>query len=282
MNQIAERKSLSAQIKVLQTKFQKAVNDFDEIERIFIAHAKSDFLDSYLENELSFIVKKGLDYSIKARLGHSALSLINSKNFDYTLSLRTPFENRSPTIRWMGISQIFSVKGMGSIRVRISKVPQNIQINNFEQDVEIQTLDEVELFHGDTIAGEGPQKVLEIIEVKSNVLVESLSVKNDKADISWNFNSSSKSFLAESSKVLMSRISTLLNVAIQMNSEIPKQLYETIFSYGDPHLKLKAIKVMLLKGDHSVFDYIEDSINSPDKILSDGAQNILDGLIERK
>lgn len=277
MKEKSEAVSKDNVIKNLESTLGLLGNNFEAISKTFIAHTKSNFIEEFLGTQLSKIATSP-DYIVTNIARQLQIILINTNRFDYTLQLRPPVVMNQSNIKWMGIGEVISVKGKGCVKVKVLQVPQNVNINEFQSGISLDVIEEIELQNGDSIHCKGPNKILDIVEVNNMVLIESLSVKDDATDFFWTFDQDSKSFMAEASNLLVSRLTTMMNVATHMKMNVPSILYETIFSVGDPHLKLNAIQKILLDGDHIAFDYLQDAINSPNDILSKGAQKILNQL----
>lgn len=277
MKDKAEALSRDSAIQNLERILNEAGNDFDAIARIFIAHTKSNFIEEFILSQLNKMAVNP-EHVVTNIARQWQVILINTSHFDYTLQLRVPVVMNQSNIKWMGVSQIISVKGKGSIKVKVLKVPENVNINKFQSGVSLEEIEEIELRNGDSIICKDSYKIIDIIEVNGTVLVESLSVKSDETDFFWTFDNDSKSFMAEASNLMVSRLTTMLNVVTRMKLNVPSTLYEAIFSHGDSNLKLRGIQVMLLEGNHAAFDYLQDAIDSTNDALSSGAQKILDRL----
>jgi hypothetical protein len=268
-------------IKNLESALGLLGNNFEALSKTFIAHTKSNFIEEFLRTQLSKVALNP-SYIVTNIARQWQIILINTNRLDYTLQLRAPGVMNQSNIKWMGTSQVISVKGKGCIKVRVLQIPQDVKINRFQSGVSLDVIEEIELQNGQSIDCSGPNKILDIVKVDGTVLIESLSVKDDTIDFFWTFDHHSKSFMAEASNLLSSRLTTMLNVATHMKLNAPSTLHSSIFAVGDPYLKLNTIRKMLLEGDYVAFDYLQDAIESSNDILSDGAQNILEQLTSGK
>lgn len=264
-------------IQSLEKELTEAAGDFDEIAKIFNRHTKSSFVNEFVVSQLKKIAADP-DYVVTNIARQWQVILINTGLFDYTLQLRTPVVMNQSNIKWMGIRQIISVKGKGSLRAKVLKVPGHININKFQSGILLEETEEVELKNGDSLLSKSPYSIIDIVEVKGTVLVESLSVKDKSTDFFWTFDNDSKSFMAEASSLLVSRLTTVLNLTRNMKLNVSDTLYRTIFTHGDANLKLSTIQTMLIEGNHEAFDYLLEAIDSADDTFSSGAQRILDRL----
>lgn len=270
--------SKEPRILALEKKLEAFLHDFQALETTFTDHARSGFTGMFLQKEL-LNVSRAPQHIVRNVIGQTNINVLNSQHFDYSVKLQVPLERNQHQIKWMGTSQVLVIQGSGSMTVRVLQVPPRTRINHFEPDVALQVLQELELGHGDSVACQGPHRILEITQVNGSVLIESLTVKNQQADIFWTFNEQGRSFIAESSKVTMSRLINILNVAARTVAVTPPALYDTIFAHGDPHLKLKAIQQLLSEGNHAAFDHLQEAIDDPNNMLSEGAQTILARLV---
>jgi hypothetical protein len=270
--------SKEPRILVLEKKLEALLHDFRAVEALFTDHATSGFTERFLQQEL-FNVSRDPNHIVRNVVGQTNINVINSQHFDYSVKLQVPVESKQHQLKWMGASQLLVIKGSGSLTVRVLQVPSHLDINHFEVDVALQVQQQRELRHGDSIAGQGPHQILEIVQAAGTVLIESLTIKNTQADIFWTFNEQGRSFIAESSKVTMSRLINILNVATQTVARTPAALYDTIFAFGDPNLKLKAIQQLLSEGNHAAFAHLQQAIDDPNEFLSEGAQTILARLV---
>ncbi|HSZ86267.1 MAG TPA: hypothetical protein VK787_09565, partial [Puia sp.] len=218
------------------------------------------------------------NHIVKSIVGQLNINLINNDCFDYTLQMRLPFVKKREIVKWMGIQQIIAVKGTGTVCIRVLEIPKTAIINNFCSGVRYETIESRDLIEGDFIATENAHQIIEIMSVRGKVLLMSLSVKDREAPIFWSFDKDSKSFLAESSTLLMSRLTNIFNFAKLSQQKIPSILYDVIFSKGDRYLKIKAIHQMLSEKNEMAFNHIQESIDSTDIGLSQNAQSLLNKL----
>ena len=277
MKELNIKKQKNTIIQQLECVLSGKGNDFIALTKTFIEHTKSDFIDHFLMLEWRNIEKSD-DHVVNNIARQLQIILINTSKFDYTVQLRRPGIMNASDIKWMGISQVVSVKGRGSIKIKILEVPGTVNINNFQPGISLSILKEVELKNGDSYSCQGTHQILDIVEVTDTVIIESLSVKEEKTNLFWTFNHNLKSYMSESSNLLISRLTTMLNVASQMKINLPHTLYETIFEVGDPNLKLSTLQIMLLQDNFEAFDYLQKAIDSADEILSEGAQEVLNRL----
>ena len=80
--------------------------------------------------------------------------------------------------------------------------------------------------------------------------------------------------------VRQSRIKTSLEIFRCMNKEVPDRFLEEIFVSGDPQLKLNVVQLMLSSGNKHAFKKLQACIDSQNKILSSGAQKMLERIMD--
>lgn len=266
-------------ILLLESQLHALLGNFPAVESLFTAHTASYFTENFLQGEL---VKLSLDqdYIVRNVIGQTNINVINTSHIDYSIQLRGPFQNNTKQAKWMGISQVIALKGPGSIRVRILQVPAGTDINYFQNGIRYTVVKEKELHHGDTISCSSTHQILDVVEIRGIVVMEMLTIKNPGVNFFWNFDEADGAYMAEAAQVTMSRLVNMINVASILGTHVPDELYESIFAFGDANVRLKAIQTMLSEGNWAAFDRLQEAIDASDNTLSEGAQRILDRLVD--
>lgn len=268
-------------IVLLESQLHALLGNFPAVESLFTAHTESRFTENFLQGELVKLASDP-DYIVRNVIGQTNINVINTNHIDYTIQLRGSFQNNTKQAKWMGISQVISVKGPGSIRVKILQVPAQTDINYFQSGIRYTVVKETELHHGDTISCASTHQILDVVEIRDVVVMEILTIKNPGVNFFWNLDETEGAYMAEASKVTMSRLVNMINVASIVGTCVPDHLYESIFAFGDANVRLKAIQTMLSEGNYAAFDRLQEAIDAPDYTLSEGAQRILDRLVDAK
>ncbi|MBE7171146.1 MAG: hypothetical protein INR73_11180 [Williamsia sp.] len=273
--------SKESRILLLESQLHALLGNFGAIRSLFADHVESGFTETFLAGELAKLAEDP-DHILRNVIGQTNINVINSSYVDYSIQLRGPFQRTGNQVKWMGISQVVSIKGPGSMRVRVLEVPEELDINYFQPGIHYTVVEERRLHQGDFISASKPSFLLDVVEISGVVVIEILTIKDPDADIFWNFDDEGKSYMAEAAKVTMSRLVNMLNVAAVIGTAVPGSLYESIFAWGDATVRLKAIQTMLTEGNFAAFDRLQEAIDSSDHTLSDGAQRILDRLVDAK
>jgi len=279
------------QILALENELNKH-DDRERIEAVFIEHCNSFFL-SYLISENLIEISNDKDYVAPHVSGKSSLRIINNEKYTYSVQLYFPVKKaqartiwtgnshdsvQSQTV-WTGSRQILFIKGPGTCKIRFLQIPQEININDFKPGVKLSIVGEKLLQAGDSVTNWDSHKIIEIIEVYEPVCIESLNINDSDVELGWTFDSDLRSAGAASSQLFLTRLMTILNLAIEMDTGIPDQLYKSIFNAGDPFLKFRAIEAMLIESHDEALDYLQMALESPDPILSDLAEKLFNKLL---
>jgi hypothetical protein len=259
----------------LNNKLLSNLDNFDNITNIFIENTKSNYLENFITKELKELANN-TKHNVRNNVGQVSFYAINNDIFTYTIQLSISSSNNARSfIKWTGSSQVLSVKGPGSLTIRKLKVASKVNINEFVKGIKLDIVEEMNLFDGDSISCQSPFEMLEIVSKSGITILESLIVKNAHPDIYWSFNEELKSVFAESSNVTSSRLENTLRIASKLSQEIPRNLVDKIFENKDTNLKIKTMQALILKKDVDVFNYLQESIDSNDEVLSSGAQQLL-------
>ncbi len=264
-------------LQLLQRQLNNAVGSFENLSELFFSHSKSSFLNGYFARELSAMANDS-NYVVGGISGQLSLKLINEDIIDYTVHLRMSSSYKA-NIKWMGTSQLMFIKGTGNVMVRILRMPNSAEINLFCKGVPVEILEYRTLRCGDTLSCQAPYEIIEIMGINGVVIIDTLTIKNPQANLFWNFDENLCSSYAESSSLIMSRLTTILNVVNKMKAKTPTELYNFIFAQGDTNLKLRAVQTMLKEGLDIAFDKLNEFIESDDLVLSEGARAIFDRLL---
>jgi len=246
--------------------------DIIDIERTFINYCKSNLINEILTKQLAKI-SRDEHYSTPNIWGKLGLRILNNEKFIYSIQLYTSGNLIQTVTAWTGSSRILVIKGLGNIKIRILQVPTDADINHFKSGIELTLVEEKVLKSGDIIANWDSYKIIEIVEVYGAVIIESLEIKNPLSVFYWTFNNMNSTSVT-SSKSFLSRLMTVIDLAIQMETDIPQKLYDTIFILGDPRIKFRAIEAMLLEGHEAAEDHFRNALESGDPILSSLAQGL--------
>lgn len=265
-------------LEALQLQLEQAGGAVDELQEIFFAHTRSSFLNLYFAGELASMAADK-NYPVGGISGQLNLKLINTASLDYTVHLRMA-SSYKPNVKWMGTSQLLAIKGSGTVEARILRMPVTAEINTFLKGIPVAVVDNKILGCGDTLTCRAPYEIIEIMGITGTVIMEILTVKDSRANLFWNFGEDLLSTYPESSSLVMSRLTTILNVVSKMEIPAPAGLYNFIFSQGDANLKLRAVQAMLKEGLDLAFDKLNEFIESGDPVLSPGAAKILNHLLK--
>ena len=203
--------SIKNEICKLEELLNRESDNFPLIERIFINHCKSNFLQNFVKIELESTIHSDF-FSL---INHDSTILINSDQFEYLIFIvdsRVLLES----VIWMGVSQIWVVKGSGYIRIQILQLPEQLNINFFEQNVEYKIIEERTVYAGESISCSSSFRIVKIIEVSNQIVVERLNIKYKPIEFYWNFNEVRKSTSTMINN-LNARIFNILELKSQMN-----------------------------------------------------------------
>ena len=257
----------------LDTNLKKSSKNIYDLERIFIQHLKSNFIELYI-NEVILKLRSDTSVASIGIVNRIGANFINNELIDYSIRLlESPLTNES--VKWLGVKQIFAVKGKGNVRFRILEVPKENKINAFKKGIEYTVLEETILYDGDIISCLDRHKIINILEVSESIILESFTLKDKNTELYWNFDNQKRSNYAECSNPIMSRIESIINLSNKMNYIIPNDMIDYLYCNGNNDIKLKIIKKLLLEKNHCAFDYLESAISSSDPVLSKNSQLIL-------
>ncbi|WP_295794692.1 hypothetical protein [Mucilaginibacter sp.] len=298
---------LLEQIAYLENAITKAFGKA-EIESAFIEHCRGGFLTNLNSAHIDAISKDNY-YMAPMTSGKLSMRIINNEKFVYAASIYLPnvnimphakaddndalevkgqktwtgtgnfSKNPLPPLIWSANSQVLVIKGSGTCKVRILQVPRDTDINNFSSGVTLTEIDEQMLSDGASISNWDSNRIIEIIEVDEAVVVQTLTINNPRIELHWIFNENLVAFDALPSKPFLARLMAFLNLLIEMEIDAPQELYDKIFIYGDPLLKIRAIEAMLLEQHPLAIDHLRSAIDSPLPFLSDRAKILRDKLL---
>lgn len=268
INENLKKKILNFEEDLLKTN-----NDYSSIKDFFKKHIQSDFIKTFFEWELSEISKTN-KYKPPLIVSNNGANFFRNKQFDYSIRILGP-GNKSENIKWMGTRQILAIKGSGFLEVRILKLPETSNINNFVWGTRYTVLGQKNLQQGEYIFCENENEILDIVEVTSNVLLETLTIKNANVELNWNFDKERKSYMAEYSDPTTSRVMNILDLSILFKTNIDDRIISEIYDSGNSFLKIKLIEYLLSKENHSAFDYLDLAITSTSTFLSEKGKNLL-------
>jgi hypothetical protein len=253
--------------------------DPQEIKSIFLRHTESDFLSQFIWCELQQIADEP-HHVVRNSVGQLGFTLIHSRHFDYTIRFAPRTGRRSHLVKWRGERQIIVLRGSGTARARLLKVPDHLDINDFRVGEELTETATMSLTRDSFLETGSPAEILDIYEVDSPVLIEALTVRHDDVELYWTFDEQLKSRYAEAS-LTASRIQHLLEVAYRTGREIPRHLLNAFLAQGTVQVKLTAIRLLLATDPSSGFDELQRAIDSDDERLSRAGQELLDSLMFR-
>jgi hypothetical protein len=262
----------------LQKRLEENARCFENLSELFVEHTQSSFLRDYFSKELLSLSRDN-NYSVGGISGQLSLKLINRDLIDYTVHLRLSSAYK-PNIKWMGTSQLMVIKGEGEVDTRVLRMPKDSRINSFQKGVPVEVVNTTTLKHGSFLFSKAPFEIIEIMEIRGAVIIDTLTVKDIHANLFWNFDESLFSSYPESSSLMMSRLTTILNVINSMKVPAPQNLYNFIFEQDDVSLRLRAVQTMLKEGLDDAFSKLNEFIESNDPALSSGARSIFDRLLQ--
>lgn len=251
----------------------------DEFLNCFRCNFRSDFLNRFLRhgidsyaNEISL---QGLKSATRRRI-----VLLHGNTFEYSAWLWSNDYEPSRLVRWASEFSIVGVRGTGRVRADVYKVVGANSANEFSPDAKLELLEERWISSGEIALNSRRNEVLDIGAFEPPVVLEMAAMKSEAAELTWNFlRDSGRVSFVEMASVTNSRIRTALEISRAMKVLAPDKLLEEIFEFGDPQLKLNAVYSMLELGHDQAFVRLNECIDSENKILSDGAQQIFNQMM---
>ena len=271
--------SQMSEIETLSEQLDTAWPDATKIRSVFLRHAESDFLPRMICCELQNIAEAPR-HVVRNSVGQIGFTLIHSSNFDYTIRLSPRASRRSHSVKWRGERQIIILKGSGTARARLLRVPDYLDINDFRAGEKLDEIAMVSLTSESPVETGSRAEILDIYEVDSPVLIEALTIRDDDVELYWTFDEQLTSRYAEASLVA-SRVQNLLEIAYRAGREVPKDVYDNVLAHGSVQVKLTAIRLLLATDPSSGFEKLQRAIDSDDVRLSTAAQGLLDSLMFR-
>ncbi|MDB5022860.1 MAG: hypothetical protein JWP78_615 [Mucilaginibacter sp.] len=203
--------SIKNEIRKLEDLLNGQRDNFPSIEQTFINHCKSDFLQNFIKHELVSTIHSDF-FSL---INHNSTILINSDKFEYLIFIVDSDVLVEPLI-WMELSQIWVIKGNGYLRIQILQLPEQLNINFFEQNVEYKIIDERTVYAGESISCSSPFQLIRVIEISNQIVIERLNIKYRPIEFYWKFNEEGKSALTIINN-LNARILNVIDLKSQMN-----------------------------------------------------------------
>lgn len=249
----------------LEKRLNEASTNHD-IEELFIHHCKESAVCGMISAEL-LKISQDVAYSATGISNKLTWGVFDNDKFNYSVELHMPGMAFLSPFPWTGGGQIFSVKG-GDVEIMTLQVPVELNINDFKPGVLLDMLWKKIIKAGGFISNWDGHKIIKIIDVTSPIIIEKLTIKNSLAELQWKFDNTFTSFSVTSSRLLLTRLMTILNLAIEMETDVPQRIYDTIFELGDSHIKFRAIEAMLLEGHDSAFEHLQLAMKYSNKIIS--------------
>lgn len=270
--------SESSAILYLKKELSNPKNDINQKVALFKSHFYSDFLNEFIQDELAAICKDP-KHVVRNNIGQVNFNAITEDHLNYSIQLGIPNKEQPRIFKWMGLQQIIGVKGRGTLKGRIIKVPNTVNINQFNQNVQPEVLQTFEIKNNELIISTDPNEIIDIVSISGPLILQNLSISSKNTELYWTFDQDLKVLFAESSSMMMSRFSNMLNVALLTNKGIPEVLLNRIFEFGDSFTKLKAIQKMILTHHPDAILKLDEAILSEDKNYAKGAQLILNRFV---
>jgi hypothetical protein len=245
----------------------------NEIEKLFRNFTSTNTLNELITNQIYKIATDD-QYVTPNISGKMSYVIFDNDRFTYALQFIIPGVKADKDIVWDSYFQLLSFKGQGRLNIRKLKVSGNEDINSFKPDVLLEIIKDEIYTEGGFVCNWDDHCLMEIHEIFSPVLIESLTIKNNYAEFRWTFNDNLLSVGTKASKILLVRLLTILNLGLSMEVNVPEILYKTIFLIGDPFLKISAIEGLLLEGKDDGFDKLDEAIQSSNTLFSHLAKNL--------
>lgn len=269
--------SETPEIRDFAEKLTREKDDHQSVKDLFLQYLKQKSFDRFVEQELAAIASDP-GHIVQNSVGQVNFTAINTADFDLTIRLALPFNHRPHQIKWFGHRQFLAALGSSSATVRILRVPENTDINDFRRNVELTRVREIQVGNGDLVSDADMFDILDVVDIRSAIVFHSLTLKNQSADLHWTFDRNLRSIFAESARMTTSRIQTIMEAAIAMGIAIPPHLYEAVFRSDDSYLRLFAIRQMLRTGNADGFSRLHEALESDKPLLRTGARAIFDAL----
>jgi hypothetical protein len=251
------------------------VGSWDSVQSLFLDHVRSSFLDDFVAEQVRTSVDNP-EHFVANAASQGSFSLINTSSFEYSVRVLAGFHRRAHYIKWLGMRQVIAVKGSGTVVIRILRVPPELDIEQFVANVPIREYDVREARHGDVVASEDENEILDILEVSPATVTEILTYRYMAPSVIWTFTPELISVYAEQSSLNASRFRYVLRLAQAEGLSVPDDIYDLALNSNSPQVALLAIQSMLSTGHPESFSKLQHALESNHDSVRRGAAKLMD------
>lgn len=277
-----KRSDINTELDQFEEKLLASRRNFSEIVEIFESNYQSNFLNSFIQYLIQTCDQRKVAQQIKS-VSRRHIVLIHNNHFDYSAWAWTKEATQRNSINWAGVQRVIGIRGSGKALFRKFRIVGSNNVNDYNQDTHIELLEECWMSEGDFYILDNPLETFDIADFKPPLILEELTLKPVFSELSWDFKQRDGSVdFVRMASLSSSRIRTMLEICQSMQSQVPDKIYDYIFDYGDPQLKLNAIQAMLSSRHPDVFRRMELAISDQNIALSSGAQHLFDRLMSKQ